>query len=87
MRRFGDGLHAEVEKLLESVNNPSMKEVKGLEDRLYGLEQLMYGAHKLVQEQADMSQVWYTVNLTPQYTKESVLYDRCTFMAGSLTLE
>ena len=55
--KVSESLQAEVESLLEAVNNPSMKEVKGLEDRLFGLEQLMYGAHKLVQEQGDMAQV------------------------------
>ena len=43
--------------LTESVNNPSMKEVKGLGDRLFGLEQLLVGAKKYLQEQAEMAQV------------------------------
>ena len=34
-----------------------MKEVKGLEDRLSGLEQLMLGARKIVDEQVEMAQV------------------------------
>ena len=34
-----------------------MKEVKGLEDRLSGLEQLMHGARKIVDEQVEMAQV------------------------------
>ena len=50
---------AEVLSLLEAINNPNMKEVKGLEDRLYGLEQLLFGARKKVQEQFEMSQVLY----------------------------
>ena len=52
-----DVLIEEVHGVLENVNNPNMKEVKGLEDRLFKLEQLMFSARKLVQEQADMSQV------------------------------
>ena len=55
--KVSESLEVEVEGILEAINNPSMKEVKGLEDRLFGLEQLMYGAHKLVQEQGDMAQV------------------------------
>ena len=43
--------------LTDSVNNPSMKEVKGLGDRLFGLEQLLIGAKKYLQEQAEMAQV------------------------------
>jgi t-SNARE complex subunit (syntaxin) len=50
-------LLGEVQNVIESVNNPSMKEVKGLEDRLSKLEQLMFGARRLLQEQGEMSQV------------------------------
>ena len=58
-----DSLENEVTKILGVVDNPSMKEVKGLEDRLSGLEQLMYGATKIVQEQGDMAKV-NLINLT-----------------------
>jgi len=34
-----------------------MKEIKGLEGRLYGLEQLMVETRKIVQEQSDLTQV------------------------------
>ncbi len=50
-------LETEVTALFEAINNPSMKEVKGLEDRLFGLEQLLFGAKKIVGEQTDMAQV------------------------------
>lgn len=50
-------MRGEVEQTFEAVANQSMKEVKGLEDRLYGLDQIMSGAKRLVQEQAEMSQV------------------------------
>ena len=53
-----ESLLTEAQTLLDAINNPSMKEVKGLEDRLYGLEQLMFGAKKIVQEQGEMAQVW-----------------------------
>ena len=52
-----ESLLTEAQTLLDAIDNPSMKEVKGLEDRLYGLEQLMFGAKKIVQEQGDMAQV------------------------------
>ena len=52
-----ESLLTEAQTLLDAINNPSMKEVKGLEDRLYGLEQLMFGAKKIVQEQGEMAQV------------------------------
>ena len=52
-----DSLLSEVSSLLDAIHNQNMKEVKGLEDRLYGLEQLLIGARKLLQEQDDMAQV------------------------------
>ena len=53
-----DCLSNEVSSLLLTIDNPSMKEVKGLEDRLSGLEQLMLGARKIVDEQVEMAQVF-----------------------------
>ena len=52
-----ENLQTEVNTLIEAINNPSMKEVKGLEDRLFGLEQLLFGARKIITEQQDMAQV------------------------------
>jgi len=52
-----DSLSSEISSLLSTIDNPSMKEVKGLEDRLSGLEQLMLGARKIVDEQVEMAQV------------------------------
>ncbi|XP_019617863.1 PREDICTED: RB1-inducible coiled-coil protein 1-like [Branchiostoma belcheri] len=52
------GLMTECNNILSSLNNPQMKEIKGLEDRLYGLEQLMAGTRKIVQEQGDMAQAF-----------------------------
>jgi len=52
-----ESLSAEIASLLSTVDNPSMKEVKGLEDRLSGLDQLMHGARRIVDEQVDMAQV------------------------------
>jgi len=53
-------LNAEIASLLSTVDNQSMKAVKGLEDRLSGLEQLMHGASKIVDEQREMAQVCHT---------------------------
>mgnify|MGYP001791602200 CR=1 FL=1 len=52
-----DELMEEKEKVLLIADNPEMKEVRGLEDRLFGLEQLSVNAKRLVQEQKDYSQV------------------------------
>ena len=56
-------LNAEIASLLSTVDNQSMKAVKGLEDRLSGLEQLMHGASKIVDEQREMAQVHCTTVL------------------------
>ncbi|KAG0442492.1 hypothetical protein HPB47_015684 [Ixodes persulcatus] len=47
---------ADVESTLASVDNPTMKEIKGLEERLYGLEDLMHKAQRLVQDQQELAQ-------------------------------
>lgn len=39
-----------------------MKEVKGLGDRLYGLEQLMYKSKKYVSEQSILAQTFVQVS-------------------------
>lgn len=43
--------------MLNHASRTEMKEIKGLEGRLYGLEQLMVETRKLVQEQSDLTQV------------------------------
>lgn len=45
----------EVQELLKSVNNKEMKEIKGLEERLFGLEKLMVDAKKVVDEQSQLA--------------------------------
>lgn len=57
--RFTDAnaeqIRHEVQELLKAVNNSSMKEIKGLEERLFGLEKLMVDAKKVVDEQSQLS--------------------------------
>ena len=50
-------LKMEVEKILDHAVRTDMKEIKGLEERLYGLEQLMLETKRIVQEQQDITQV------------------------------
>ena len=50
-------LAGEVAVMLGEVENASMKEVKGLEDRLYGLDQIISGARKVLNEQTELAQV------------------------------
>lgn len=56
-QKVDEALCAEVDQLMKEVQNDSMKEVKGLEDRLYGLDQIISGANKIVHEQAELAQV------------------------------
>ncbi|XP_018336633.1 RB1-inducible coiled-coil protein 1 isoform X3 [Agrilus planipennis] len=60
LEQFSDelfkSLHEEVERAIESSEKPDMKEVKGLGDRLFGLDQLMCEAKRIVQAQADLAQ-------------------------------
>ncbi|PNF24637.1 hypothetical protein B7P43_G00746 [Cryptotermes secundus] len=51
-----ESLKAEVDKVLNHIFRTEVKEIKGLEERLYGLEQLMVETKKIVQEQSDLTQ-------------------------------
>lgn len=50
-----DQIRHEVQELLKSVNNKEMKEIKGLEERLFGLEKLIFDAKKVVDEQSQLA--------------------------------
>ena len=49
-------LKEDIEKTVENARREDMKEIKGLEERLRGLENLMFDARKIVQEQNDLAQ-------------------------------
>lgn len=49
-------LKDEIEKTTENARRDDMKEIKGLEGRLRGLEDLMFEARTIVQEQNDLAQ-------------------------------
>jgi RB1-inducible coiled-coil protein 1 len=51
-----------VGQVLNHASLREMKEIKGLEERLYGLEQLMVETKKIVQEQSDLAQVHLNFN-------------------------
>lgn len=71
-------IEQDVNATLEAVNNQNMKEVKGLGDRLFGLEQLMSEAKKIVQEQADMAQSFLQNQTRASHLRDtSVLPDLC----------
>ncbi|KAK8720039.1 hypothetical protein OTU49_017505, partial [Cherax quadricarinatus] len=49
-------LASEVSAVTREADRPQMKEIKGLGERLFGLEQLMHEANKIVQEQNNFAQ-------------------------------
>lgn len=52
-----EALKVEIRATFDAANTSEMREIKGLEERLYGLEQLRCDAKKIVQEQTDLAQV------------------------------
>ncbi|KAK7489013.1 hypothetical protein BaRGS_00019674 [Batillaria attramentaria] len=65
---------------------PEMKEVKGLEDRLYGLDQLMSTARKLLEEQHHMAQGFVQNQTRLSDLKDnSILPDLCSSHKRQLT--
>ncbi|XP_074099585.1 autophagy-related 17 [Cotesia typhae] len=54
--RMMEALKSEVNAAIDASNNPAMKEIKGLGERLFALEQLMAQTKRLVQEQGELAQ-------------------------------
>ena len=48
----------EAEQVIELCNNPARKEIKGLSERLFGLDQLLHEAKKCAVEQKESAQVY-----------------------------
>uniref|UniRef100_A0A131XVB8 RB1-inducible coiled-coil protein 1 n=1 Tax=Ixodes ricinus TaxID=34613 RepID=A0A131XVB8_IXORI len=70
---------ADVESTLASVDNPTMKEIKGLEERLYGLEDLMHKAQRLVQDQQELAQAFAQNQARASHLKDpSIFPDLCS---------
>lgn len=68
----------EVNQVLESLDNTSMKEIKGLDERLAGLQQLLQFVQSLTQSQADMAQGFQQNQARAQNIGDpSVLPDLC----------
>ncbi|XP_046746748.1 RB1-inducible coiled-coil protein 1 isoform X2 [Diprion similis] len=76
--RVMESLKSEVNSAIEAANKQDMKEIKGLGERLYGLEQLMFEAKKLVQEQGDLAQAFLqNQNRASNLGDASILPDLC----------
>ena len=77
--RVLDTLTKEVKDTFVQVNNSSMKEVKGIEDRLYGLDQILNSGRRVVQEQSDMAQGFIqNQNRVSTLKDKSILPDLCS---------
>lgn len=73
-----DNIKEEVKEIQLTSNNSNMKEVKGLEERLYGLEKLMREARKIVDEQRDLAQAFQkNQNRATNLRDASILPDLC----------
>lgn len=73
-----DQLCYKIVVLTESLDNTSMKEIKGLDERLAGLQQLLQFVQSLTQSQADMAQGFQQNQARAQNIGDpSVLPDLC----------
>ncbi|KAG5684501.1 hypothetical protein PVAND_013731 [Polypedilum vanderplanki] len=73
-----DTLKDEIEKTVETAKREDMKEIKGLEERLQGLEALKRDAKKLLAEQNDLAQaLLMNHNSVARSGDVSVLPDLC----------
>lgn len=69
----------EIEKTVETAKREDMKEIKGMEGRLQGLEDLRRDAKKLVGEQSDIAQaLQMNQNSASRAGDASILPDLCT---------
>lgn len=55
-------LKVEIDELVKNAESTHMKEIKGLGERLFGLDQLMRDAKKVVQQQGDIAQAFLNVS-------------------------
>ncbi|CAH1183184.1 unnamed protein product [Phaedon cochleariae] len=76
--RAFESLTEDIGEMLRGADNPQMKEVKGLGERLSGLETLMREAKRFVQQQAELAQSFAKHQSRASNTKDSsVLPDLC----------
>ncbi|KAG7153514.1 RB1-inducible coiled-coil protein 1-like, partial [Homarus americanus] len=72
-------LASEVNSVSHEADRPQMKEIKGLGERLFGLEQLMHEANKIVQEQNNFAQALIqNQNRAGKVNDPSIFPDLCT---------
>ncbi|KAB0797111.1 hypothetical protein PPYR_08105 [Photinus pyralis] len=73
-----NSLHAVLKNIFFEANQDEMKDIKGLSDRLCGLEQLMFEAKRYVKEQGDLAQSFIqNQNRASNLGDTSILPDLC----------
>jgi RB1-inducible coiled-coil protein 1 len=73
-----ESLQREARAVIDKGGQSSMKEIKGLEERLFGLDQLLTESKKLVQEQYDLSQAFMqNQNRASDLKDSSIFPDLC----------
>ncbi|XP_065673827.1 RB1-inducible coiled-coil protein 1 isoform X9 [Hydra vulgaris] len=69
----------DAQQILESAQNPNMKEIRGLADRLVNLQQRLHLANQLKQDQSDMAQGFQQNKMRAEHLGDSsVLPDLCS---------
>uniref|UniRef100_W4VRG4 RB1-inducible coiled-coil protein 1 n=1 Tax=Corethrella appendiculata TaxID=1370023 RepID=W4VRG4_9DIPT len=82
-----DNLNKDIQKAIDAAQREDMKEIKGLEDRLYGLEKLMSDAKKSVQEQGELAQAFQqNQNRANKLGDASILPDLCASHRSQLVV-
>lgn len=80
-------LKATVQATLAEVDNQNMKEIRGLGERLFGLEELMRKAHNLVQDQHELAQAFLQNQSRAQALRDmSIFPDLCSSHARQLKI-
>ncbi|KAM8967556.1 RB1-inducible coiled-coil protein 1 isoform 2-T2 [Pelodytes ibericus] len=78
---------AESQQTVAKLDNQNMKAIKGLEDRLYALDQMIASCSRLVNEQKDLAQGFLANQKRAENLKDpSVLPDLCLSHANQLMI-
>ncbi|XP_057590515.1 RB1-inducible coiled-coil protein 1 isoform X2 [Hippopotamus amphibius kiboko] len=78
---------AECRQTIANLDNQNMKAIKGLEDRLYALDQMIASCSRLVNEQKELAQGFLANQMRAENLKDaSVLPDLCLSHANQLMI-
>uniref|UniRef100_A0A2K6T511 RB1-inducible coiled-coil protein 1 n=1 Tax=Saimiri boliviensis boliviensis TaxID=39432 RepID=A0A2K6T511_SAIBB len=78
---------AECRQTIAKLDNQNMKAIKGLEDRLYALDQMIASCSRLVNEQKELAQGFLANQMRAENLKDaSVLPDLCLSHANQLMI-